>query len=94
MVRIPLEEEDKIPSPVTEETNILQGVVEASLARPEGGALDQLQHLKLQDLLFKGEVLLPISATGMQGVVLHQLVRAGDSAHHFREVILPRFIFN
>lgn len=93
MVRIPLEEEDKIPSPVTEETNILQGVVEACLARPEGAALDQLQHLKSQDLLLKGEVFPPISPTGMQGVVLHQLVRVGDSAHRFREV-LPHFIFN
>ena len=94
MVLIQLEEEDKIPSPVTEETKIFQGVVEACLARAEGAALDQLQYLKFQDLLFKGEVVPLISPTGMQGVVLHQLVRAGDSAHHFREVLLPHLIFN
>lgn len=77
VVQIQLEEGDKILSPVTEETNILQGVVKACLARPEGAALDQLQHLKLQDL-FKGEVLPPINPIEMQGVVLHQLVRVGD----------------
>ena len=91
VVRIQLEEEDKIPSLVTEETKILQGVVQA---RAEGVALDQLQYLKFQDLLFKGEVVPLISPSGMQDVVLHQLVRAGDSAHHFREVLLRHLIFN
>lgn len=93
MVQIQLEEGDKLLSPATEETNILQGVVEACLARPEGAALDQLQHLKLEDLLFQGEVLPPINPIGTQDVVIHQLVRVGDSAHHFREVH-PHFIFN
>lgn len=94
VVQIQLEEGDKILSPVTEETNILQGVVKACLASLEGAALDQLQHLKLQDLLFKGEVLPPINPIEIQGVVLHQLVRVGDSAYHFREVLLPHFIFS
>ena len=94
MVQVQQEEGNIILSPVTEETNILQGVVKACLARPEGAALDQLQHLKLQDLPFKGEVLPPINPIGMQGVVLHPLVRLGDSAHHFREVILLHFIFS
>jgi len=86
VVQIQLEEGDKLLSPATEETNILQGVVEACLARPEGAALDQLQHLKLEDLLFQREVLPPITPIGTQDVVIHQLVRVGDSAHHFREV--------
>ena len=94
MVQIQLEEGDKLLSPVAEETNILQGVVEACLARAEGAALDQLQHLKLQDLLFKGEVLPRINPIGIQGVVLHQLVRVGDLAHHFREVLLLHIFFN
>ena len=78
VVQIQLEEEDIILSPVTEETNILQGVVEACPARPEGAALDQLQLLKLEDLLFRGEVSPPINLIGMQGMVLHHLVRVGD----------------
>lgn len=65
MVQIHLEEGDKLLSPATEEANILQGVVEACLARAEGEALDQLQHLKLQDLLFKEEVLPPINPIRM-----------------------------
>jgi len=95
VVQIQQEEGDKPLSPATEETNILQVVVEACLERPEGAAPDQLQHLKLQDPLFQGEVLPPINPIGMQGVVVYQLFRVGDSAHHFREVLfLTSFSIN